>query len=320
MPIILRPLAPIVLLLSAFPASASNCWITQGATASFGTLVTGNAATTQSSVHFSCYADTGETRYFNVCLSSVEASPFKMDSNGDEQGKVYSMLFRLYSALDNTRELTAQTAGRALQTPLTVGSNLVGSGSFPLRAVIPAGQNPLPVRSYFNYSLGLKLTWNSATQREALSDCADGAAQGEALDSSSSASATLSDSCLIQSVSPLNFGTVNSTAMGAPVTSTATIRARCPVGTRYMLGLSAGEHATGQRRQMCNAQQQCLKYDLWQDGAMTQPWGDQTGSNTLEVSHHDGNLQDVTVYGSVPTQTLNGTGEFSDDVVVTLTY
>ncbi|EMK5831647.1 spore coat U domain-containing protein [Citrobacter sedlakii] len=316
-----RPLFALLLfILSAFNASASKCWITQGAGVTFGTLVTGSASTTHASVHFSCYADFGETRYFNVCLSSLEASPFKMTSNGDEEGKAYTMLFNLYSAVDNTRPLTAQTAGRALQTPLTVGGNQVGSGSFPLNAEIPAGQNNLPVRSYFNYALGLKLTWNSATRPEALTACQDGVSQGEAIDSASHASATLSDSCFIQNVSPLNFGVVNSTALRGQVNSTASIRARCPVGTRYSLGLSVGEHAHGQNRQMCNSQQQCLTYNLWQDAAMSRPWGDQIGNNTLEMDHHNGSIQDVTVYGSVPAQTLTGTGEFSDDVVVTLTY
>lgn len=301
-------------------AHAASCWITQGVSASFGTLVTGNASTTQSSVKFSCYADYGETRYFNVCLSSLETSPFKMTSNGDENGKQYTMLFRLYSALDNTVELTSLAAGRALQTSLTVGSNQVAGSSIPLTASIPAGQNNLPVRSYFNYTLGLKLSWNSATSKEALTSCQDGTNQGSATDSSSQASATLSDSCFIQSVTSLDFGTVNSTSLTAPIKSTATIRSRCPVGTRYSLGIGAGEHALGNGRQMCNDQMQCFQYALWQDVAATTAWGDQPGSNTLDITHQDGNVQNFTVYGTVSPQTLSGTGVFSDNVVIMLTY
>ncbi|MGL5240356.1 spore coat U domain-containing protein [Kluyvera genomosp. 2] len=302
------------------PAVAASCWITQGASTVFGTLVAGNTSSTQTSVKFSCYADYGETRYFNVCLSSLESAPFKMTSNGDNEGKQYTMLFRLFSALDNSQELTSLGAGRALQTALTIGGNLTSGGSFPLLATIPSGQNDLPVRSYFNYTLGLKLTWNSATQKEALTSCQDGASQGLATDLSSNASATLSDSCFIQSVTPLDFGIVGSTALTGQLTSTATLRARCPVGTRYTLGISDGAHASGSQRQMCNDRQQCLQYALWQDASATVPWGDRSASNTMEVTHPDGNVQSITVYGTVPPQTLSGTGAFSDDVVITLTY
>lgn len=302
------------------PAHASNCWITQGETSAFGTLVTGSGSSTHASVKFSCYADYGETRYFKVCLSSLDTSPFKMTSNGDEEGKQYTMLFRLYNALDTSQELTSQASGRALQTSLTAGGNQVVGGTFPLLASIPAGQSNLPVRSYFNYTMGLRLTWNSATSTASLHDCQDGENEGETIDNSSSASATLSDSCFIQSVTPLDFGTVNSTSLMSRVASTATIRSRCPVGTHYSLGISTGENASGSQRQLCNDKHQCLQYALWQDAAATTPWGEQIGSNTLEVTHEDGNVQNFTVYGTVSPQTLTGTGLFSDDVVITLTY
>ena len=301
-------------------AQAANCWITQGASTAFGTLVAGNPGSAQSSVKFTCYADYGETRYFNICLNSLESAPFKMTSNADEEGKQYTMLFRLYSTLDNSLELTSGGAGRALQTTLTIGGNQTSSGSFPLLATIPAGQSNLPVRSYFNYTLGLKLTWNSATRKEALASCQDGKWQAVATDASSNASATLSDSCFIQSVTSLSFGTVGSTALTSRLASTASIRARCPVGTTYSLGISRGEHASGTQRQMCNDRQQCLQYTLWQDATATRPWGETPGNNTMEMSHHDGSVQTVTVYGTVPTQPLTGTGLFSDNVVVTLTY
>lgn len=318
--LLLAPLLLLTFALLSCPAHAANCWITQGASTAFGTLVAGNTSSAQSSVKFNCYADYGETRYFNVCLSSLESAPFKMTSNGDEEGKQYTMLFRLYSTLDNSLELTSIGAGRALQTALTIGGNQTSSGSFPLLATIPSGQNNLPVRSYFNYTLGLKLTWNSATRKEALTSCQDGKWQGEATDASSNASATLSDSCFIQSVTSLNFGTVGSTALTSRLASTASIRARCPMGSSYSLGISSGEHASGTRRQMCNDRQQCLQYALWQDAAATRPWGEALGSNTMEMSHHDGSVQAVTVYGTVPTQPLTGTGVFSDNVVITLTY
>ncbi|MFX4314565.1 spore coat protein, partial [Enterobacter sp. 63] len=102
--------------------------------------------------------------------------------------------------------------------------------------------------------------------------------------------------------------------------STATLTARCPAKTAFSLGLSTGAHASGNQRQVCNNAGQCLRYGLWQDASATQSWGDHSSGNTMNVSNEQGGTQSYSIYGVVPAQPLTGTGEFSDDVVVTLTY
>lgn len=72
----------VLLILLPLKAQALSCWMTSGATINFGTLAAGEATATNTSVKFSCQANYGSTQYINVCLSSVEASPFKMMSTG----------------------------------------------------------------------------------------------------------------------------------------------------------------------------------------------------------------------------------------------
>ena len=52
----------------------------------------------------------------------------------------------------------------------------------------------------------------------------------------------------------------------------------------------------------------------------TQSWGDLHSGDALHVTHPAGGTQNFTVYGEVPAQPLSGTGEFIDDVIITLTY
>lgn len=84
--------------------------------------------------------------------------------------------------------------------------------------------------------------------------------------------------------------------------------------------MGKGNHASGNQRQLCNNEGQCLRYGLWQDEAATQRWGDQSSGDALQVTNPAGGTQNYTVYGEVPAQPLTGTGEFIDDVIITLTY
>lgn len=301
-------------------ALALSCWMTSGASINFGTLTAGEAATTNTKVKFSCQADYGTTQYINVCLSSVESSPFKMMSTGDEEGKQYALLFRIFNAFEHAQELNDPASGNLMQQTLVAASNATVSGSFPLLATIPAGQSQLPARSYFKYNMDLRISWRSAASQEALQSCSDGSADGEQTQGASRAEATLNDGCFIQRVTPLNFGTLSSTSTRSATRSTATLSARCPAGTAFALGMSSGTHASGTQRQVCNSEGQCLRYGLWQDAAATRRWGDRSSGDALNVSNTDGGTQSYTIYGEVPAQPLTGTGEFIDDVIVTLTY
>lgn len=299
---------------------AASCWITHGASIAFGTIATDSVNQTQTSVGYACQADYGATQYFAVCLSSQEEPPFIMTSNGDEQGHTYSLQFNLYNASDTSQMLASSASGNLIQQVFSAGNNQQTSGTFPLTARMPSGQSPVPARSYFNYALGIKITWNTSTQQSTLTPCQNGISSGSATDSSSNANATISTGCFIESVSTLDFGTASADSIRSGIRSTATLRTHCPPGTQFSIGLDNGTHANGATRQLCSASGDCLVYSLWQDSAATSPWGNNRGENTLETTNSNGNVQDYTIYGVVPAQSPPAAATYTDDVVVTLSY
>ena len=243
-----------------------------------------------------------------------------MVSPGDSEGKQYTLLFRLLNGDARAQELGPVSSGELIQQTLTADSNANISGSFPLIATVPAGQNQLPAYHYYNYNMNLRIAWHSALRQDALQNCSDGSAEGEQVQGGTSAQAEISQGCYIERVTPLNFGTLTSTATLRPTRSTATLTTRCPAGTAFTLAMGKGNHASGNQRQLCNNEGQCLRYGLWQDEAATQRWGDQSSGDALQVTNPAGGTQNYTVYGEVPAQPLTGTGEFIDDVIITLTY
>lgn len=139
----------------------------------------GNAASTNTEVKFSCQADNnGTTEYINVCLSSIDAPPFQMVSPGDSEDKQYTLLFRLLNGDARAQELGPASSGELIQQTLTADSNANISGSFPLIATVPAGQNQLPAYHYYNYNMNLRIAWHSASRQDALQNCSDGSAEG----------------------------------------------------------------------------------------------------------------------------------------------
>ncbi|MEH0886545.1 spore coat protein U domain-containing protein [Enterobacter sp. UNJFSC 003] len=311
----------ILLLLLSLKTIAAACWITSPAVINFGTIVAGNAASTHAEVKFNCQADNiGTTEYINVCLSSIDAPPFQMISPGDQEGKQYTLIFRVLNGVARSQELGPASRGDLIQQTLTADSNANISGSFPLIATLPAGQSQLPAYHYYNYNMNLRIAWYSASRQDALQNCSDGSAEGEQVQGGSNAQAEIREGCYIEHVTPLNFGTLTSAATLRPTRTTATLTTRCPAGTAFTLAMGKGNHASGNQRQLCNDEGQCLRYGLWQDAGNTQRWGDQSSGDAMQVINPAGGTQNYTVYGDVPAQPLSGTGEFSDDVIITLTY
>jgi spore coat protein U-like protein len=70
-----------------------------------------------------------------------------------------------------------------------------------------------------------------------------------------------------------------------------------------------------------------LNYGLYIDSGYTEAWssassstGCTNGANTCVLNIGTGSTQNITIYGQVPPQTSPTVGNYSDSVVVTLTY
>jgi len=98
------------------------------------------------------------------------------------------------------------------------------------------------------------------------------------------------------------------------------LNVQCSNTTPYQVGLSAGQHSNGDMnaRKMVKGTG-AVSYQLYRDATRTQVWGNTVGTNTV-AGTGNGNVQPLTVYGSVPPQTTQSAGTYNDTVIVTVTY
>jgi len=129
---------------------------------------------------------------------------------------------------------------------------------------------------------------------------------------------TIVATCTINSTATLNFG--NQGILSTNVDQTSTIQVTCTNTTPYNIGLDAGTGtgATVTTRKMTSSGV-TINYTLYSDSGHTTVWGNTIGTNTVSATGN-GNAQNYTVYGRVPSQTTPAPGSYSDTVTVTVTY
>lgn len=132
------------------------------------------------------------------------------------------------------------------------------------------------------------------------------------------ASATVVKQCAVNA-SALNFGSGVGLLTSA-VNATTTLDVQCSNGAPYNVGLNAGLNGGGSinARKMVRGANS-IAYQLYQNSARTTVWGNIAGSNTV-AGTGNGNLQSLTVYGSVPAQTTPPAGTYNDTITVIVTY
>jgi spore coat protein U-like protein len=134
-------------------------------------------------------------------------------------------------------------------------------------------------------------------------------------------------SCSV-SATGLAFGTYQPLA-GAANTSTATVTVTCFPGllsifVNYSVQLTAGSSNQVSNRAM-SGPNGSLRYQIYRDIALTQPWGDGTAGTSFPS---DGFVLGIlfpvttvfTAYGRVPAAQLVGPGVYTDTVVVVVSY
>lgn len=133
--------------------------------------------------------------------------------------------------------------------------------------------------------------------------------------------ATVKSECRIDTVSDLDFGTVFQT-LDRNIDSTGTIAITCTSpswsGGSYRVMLGDGLHASGQQRRMQGPGGAFLDYGLYRDAARTERWGDTEQTGVSQAGN--GQPQQLRVYGRVPPQAVSAAGNYSDTVVVTVSY
>lgn len=141
--------------------------------------------------------------------------------------------------------------------------------------------------------------------------------------------ATVSAKCTV-TAGTLAFGSTPG-QITSRVDASGTVTAKCTNTTPYSVGLSSGTNASGaQRRMRLGATSSYVNYDLYTDSGRTNAWSASTsitsatscsgGANTCVLGTGTGGNQTITIYGSLPVQSAPATGDYSDTVLVTVTY
>jgi spore coat protein U-like protein len=181
---------------------------------------------------------------------------------------------------------------------LVSGAATGGSQTVSIYAQLPAGQYA-PAGSY-NDLATVTISGNFASSTSQLS-----------------IGATVMKACTV-AATPMAFGNYT----GTQISSMATISATCTTGTAYQVGLDAGTApgASVSHRSMIGPSSSQLNYNLYSDAGFSVNWGNTPGTDTV-AGTGIGSAQALIVYGVIPAgQTSVAAGNYSDTLIVTLTY
>ncbi|KQM30927.1 spore coat U domain-containing protein [Sphingomonas sp. Leaf10] len=119
----------------------------------------------------------------------------------------------------------------------------------------------------------------------------------------------------------LAFGTVDP-ATGTTAASRVNLNVTCTQGTPFSVGLSDGANATGTQRRMKGASQsQYLAYNLFQDSAGTQRFGNSvTAQRLVGQTGLGATANSIAVYGSIVAGQSAPADVYSDTVPITVYY
>ena len=111
----------------------------------------------------------------------------------------------------------------------------------------------------------------------------------------------------------LDFGVYDPAA--ADRETTTTINLTCTPGTPYDLGLGAGGGSSVTTRRMVNGTA-TLNYEIYSDANRLDNWGETVGTDTVSGNGTGSH----TVYGRIPAGQFVDTGNYTDTVIITVTF
>jgi len=285
--------ATLVACLAAAPAPALTCSLSATG-ASFGTAPVGaiKGASTSGALALACPAGQAYAGVVQICLTGVPAGGTLASGAGGS-----TLPFTLANGATGTPP-TAGACALSTSTPYVAGRGL--RVSFPLSARIPGAPAGLAPALYRQ---GLAVHATAATS--------GGAPLWQGA-TSFPISLQLAPSCAVANAA-LAFGSV---AAGRPARASAQMAVDCTLSTPFRLTLDAGRGAGASlSERYLTGPGGRLGYRLFQDYALTLPWGAEGYSGVGA-----GSAQSVPVYGQIDPQPPYPTGDFTDTVIVTVSY
>lgn len=154
-------------------------------------------------------------------------------------------------------------------------------------------------------------------------NCASGGTVTTTAASAQTATVTYVSACSVGTPSTLAFGSSGFLRANKDATSSTSVT--CTSTTPYKVGLSAGlgVGATTTVRKMTRtaAPLSTVNYRLYQDGARSVSWGnDTTGGTDTQNGTGTGSAVPYIIYGRVPSQNTPEPGSYQDTVVLTVAF
>lgn len=123
--------------------------------------------------------------------------------------------------------------------------------------------------------------------------------------------------CLV-TAEDLDFGTTG--LLNSAIDATSQIDVTCTANSAFDIGLGYGFYGTGPGdRKMQDTGGNQIWYGLFRDAARSLSWGE-LGDGAAQPGTGSGAAQSFTVYGRVPAQATPPPGNYSDTIIVTITY
>lgn len=117
------------------------------------------------------------------------------------------------------------------------------------------------------------------------------------------------------SATPLAFGNIDPLS-GGSTDSVGSLTVECAESTAYTLSVTPGNGTYNQR--LMSTGELTLAYNLYTDQERSVIFGDGTGNT--RVVNGEGLVTEHVVYGRVPNQPRAYPGNYTDDIVVTVSY
>ncbi|KMK16872.1 hypothetical protein ABW09_19065 [Pluralibacter gergoviae] len=303
----------VVFALSATPASADSvCWTSSRLSFAFGSVTAGQSASAITPLSLQCNNHDPNEAWVRICMNLSKSGMPEMDTNAPDTPLYYA----IYAENNPSTALTGGSTGASdVALPLKASSE---NQIFPfhLLAKIVPGQRSLQAGNYFDYdATAIVFHYAYSRTKQGLPSCSS--MIGQSWTTTVHSEATIKNGCELISVDPMSFGAKS--PVGHPLlegSARARVEVRCPLHTSFTVSMDRGQHSLGGSRRMCSGSA-CVTYDLFQDEGHAIPWDD--GANRVtEVS--TGVNQSINVYGNIPAQRWPAAGDYTDSVVVTLSY
>lgn len=301
--------------LALSPGSAVGACALSTQTFTFGTINPQSSATiyTSGTASVSCTGLQSDAN-FSVCLAIGSG-----DASGSTPGsrKISSGGSKIPIVIKSTPS-APQEIGTGNQFPkagpisFMTNSNGDGSVTFPISVAL-SGPLAVPPGTYSNTFIGkdFEATYVDGIQ----SEC--GRSGTTAVGGQLTVQAVVVAGCSV-TASAMNFGSVS--ILTSAQSATSTISLNCTQGVTATIALDNGQTGTSPVSRQLRAGNSAITYGIYQDASHSSPWGQTTGSDTVSLPMGTSTSATVTAYGLVPPQETPVPGNFTDVVMVTITY